>query len=70
MGGVLSTSCHRIEVYEPFEYDGPNPLIVAGRGLLVTPDKKDAYLLDLHTPIQFEGENYNQIILILHLMKL
>jgi len=58
----MSTRCHRIEVYEPFEYDGPNPLLVVGRGLLATPDKKDAYLLDLHTPISIDGEKYKQII--------
>lgn len=58
----MSTRCHRIEVYEPFEYDGANPLLVVGRGLLVTPDKKDAYLLDLHAPMIIDGEMYNQII--------
>ena len=61
-GGAMSTACHRIEVYEPFEYDGPNPLIVAGRGLLVTPDKKDAYLLDLDVPLNIDGVKYKQII--------
>ncbi|MDX5151437.1 MAG: hypothetical protein R3188_03090 [Acidiferrobacterales bacterium] len=59
----MSNRCHRIEVYEPFEYDGPNPLLVVGRGLLVTPDKKDAYLLDLHAPLNIDGKTYKQIII-------
>jgi len=58
----MSTACHRIEVYEPFEYDGPNPLMVTGRGLLVTPDKKDAYLLDLSAPLDIDGVKYRQVI--------
>ena len=58
----MSIACHRIEVYEPFEYDGPNPLMVTGRGLLVTPDKKDAYLLDLRAPLDINGVNYRQVI--------
>jgi hypothetical protein len=62
VGGAMSTTCHRIEVYEPYEYDGPNPLIVVGRGLLTTPDKKEAYLLDLHVPLTIDGETYKQII--------
>lgn len=58
----MPQTCHRIEIYEPFEYEGPNPLVVVGRGLLITPDRKDAYLFDLQTPISIDGLTYKQII--------
>ena len=58
----MSENCHRIEVYEPFEYEGPNPLLVSGRGMLETPDRKEAYLLDLHSPLDVAGEKYSQLI--------
>lgn len=58
----MSPGCHRIEVYEPFEYNGPNPLILVGCGLLTTPDKKEAYLLAVQEPLRIDDTEYRQII--------
>lgn len=58
----MPVSSHRIEVYEPFEYDGPNPLMVTGEGVLQTPDKKDAYLLSVIESLDIDGASYKQIV--------
>lgn len=58
----MIVSSHRIEVYEPFEYDGPNPLILSRIGTLKTPDKKDAYLFSITKTIVIEGNSYGQIV--------
>ncbi len=58
----MQASSHRIEVYEPFEYDGPNPINLKAEGLLVTPDKKDAFLLGVDTVLSIDGEEYRQIV--------
>jgi len=58
----MSENCHRIEIYEPFDFDGPNPLFVSGLGLLETPDKKEAYLLKLQDALEIDGEIYHQLI--------
>jgi len=54
---------HRIEVYEPYEYEGPNPLLLSSQGLLITPDRKDAVLMSSNESIRVEGEDYNLIVL-------
>lgn len=53
---------HQIEVYEPFEYDGPNPLITIGQGIVDSPDKKQVYLLAVDTDLEIDGVNYRQIL--------
>jgi len=54
---------HRIEIYEPYEYDGPNPLLLSTQGLLITPDRKDAVLMSINEAIHVEGEDYKLIVL-------
>ena len=58
----MLVSSHRIEVYEPFEYIGPNPLILNSIGVLKTPDKKDAHLFLLTRAIVIEGHSYDQLV--------
>ena len=45
---------HVLEVYEPYEYEGPNPLILEGIAVLPGPMRQDYYLLRLDTPFVFE----------------
>ena len=47
---------HVLEVYEPYEYEGPNPLIVEGVAVLPGPMRQDYYLLRLREPFVFEQE--------------
>lgn len=53
---------HQIEVYEPFEYEGPNPIVVIGQGLVGSPDKKEVFLLGVDTDLEIDGVIYRQII--------
>lgn len=58
----MLVSSHRIEVYEPFEYSGPNPLLLSSIGTLKTPDNKDAHLFSCTNTIVIEGVAYNQLV--------
>jgi hypothetical protein len=52
----MSGQQHVLEVYEPYEYEGPNPLILAGVAVLPGPMRHDYYLLRLEQPFMFERE--------------
>jgi len=47
---------HVLEVYEPYEYEGPNPLMLEGVAVLPGPMRQDYYLLRLDQPFFFEQE--------------
>ena len=47
---------HVLEVYEPYEYEGPNPLTVKGVAVLPGPTRHDYYLLRLDKPFVYEQE--------------
>ncbi len=47
---------HVLEVYEPYEYDGPNPLILEGVAVLPGPLRDKYYLLRLSKPFIFEQQ--------------
>ena len=47
---------HVLEVYEPYDYEGPNPLTLAGVAVLPGPTRHDYYLLRLDKPFLFEQE--------------
>ena len=53
---------HNLEIYEPYEYDGPNPLCAEGIGLLSGPGGTRYYLLNLPDPVQFEHESVQQLL--------
>jgi hypothetical protein len=53
---------HQIEVYEPFEYEGPNPILVIGQGLVNSPDKKEVFLLGVETDLEIDGVAYRQVL--------
>jgi len=47
---------HVLEVYEPYEYEGPNPLPLKGVAVLPGPTRHDYYLLRLDKPFIYEQE--------------
>jgi len=58
----MQGSMHQIEVYEPFEYEGPNPIVVIGQGLVDSPDRKEVFLLSVETELEIDGVVYRQIL--------
>jgi hypothetical protein len=55
---------HVLEVYEPYEYKGPNPLTVEGIAVLHGPSREDYYLLTLDKPFDFEQEKIKQVLVV------
>ena len=53
---------HNLEIYEPYEYDGPNPLSAEGVGLMAGPGGARYYLLNLAQPVEFEHECVQQLL--------
>jgi hypothetical protein len=55
---------HVLEIYEPYEYTGPNPLSVEGIAALLGPSRENYYLLQLENPFQFEQEVIEQVLVV------
>ncbi len=53
---------HFIEIYEPYEYDGPNPLEVSGVAVLKGPTRSNYYLLELSSPVEYDHERVEQLL--------
>jgi hypothetical protein len=53
---------HRIEVFEPADYDGPQPLLASGIRIVESPDRTPAYLLVLQAPLQLEAGAITQLL--------
>lgn len=53
---------HVIEIYEPYEYTGSNPLIVDGIAVLEGPMHNNYYLLDVSAPFEFDHQRVAQIL--------
>lgn len=54
---------HVLEIYEPYEYDGPNPLAAEGVGVLNGPGGSRYYLLSLPAPLSFQDQRVRQLLL-------
>ncbi len=52
----MSNHKHLLEVYEPYAYEGPNPMHVQGSGVLRGPNGAACYLLNLEGTLQL-GES-------------
>lgn len=59
----MTATRHRIEIFEPEDYVGPNPLYATGMRLLDSPDHKRAYLLELTEPINLDEGSIEHIII-------
>ncbi len=57
---------HVLEVYEPYEYKGQNPLTVEGVTVLKGPMRDNYYLLRLDTPVEFDHEMIELLLVLPH----
>jgi hypothetical protein len=57
---------HTIEIYEPCEYQGPNPLSVEGVAVLPGPMRTNYYLLELVVPFVHESTQVRQLLVAPH----
>ena len=55
---------HFLEVYEPYEYTGQNPLNVSGVAVLTGPMRDNYYLLRLDTPFEYEQETVELLLVL------
>lgn len=53
---------HLLEIYEPYEYEGLNPLVIGGVALLAGPTRNQYYLLQLDDPFDFEQQRIRQLL--------
>ena len=60
----MTQAKHILEVYEPYDYDGPNPMVVAGVRTIKDPAGASYYLLHLRDPIPFHEELIEQILVL------
>ncbi len=58
----MTANHHYIEIYEPYEYSGPNPLTVNGVAVLQDPVHHDHYLLDLVSPLKVGKQKIEQLL--------
>ena len=60
----MTDKMHVLEVYEPYEYEGENPLTVAGVTILAGPMRDNYYLLRLDKPFDFEQEKVEMLLVL------
>ena len=53
---------HTLEVYEPYDYRGDNPLIVAGIAILAGPMRDNYYLVQLDHPFIIDDDSVTQLL--------
>lgn len=58
----MTANHHFIEIYEPYEYSGPNPLTVDGVAVLKDPIRHEHYLLDVASPFTFGQQKIEQLL--------
>ena len=55
---------HVLEIYEPYEYSGENPLNVEGVAVLHGPSREKYYLLRVQAPFEVEHEKVEQVLIL------
>lgn len=58
----MTTQHHTLEIYEPYDYHGDNPLMVSGVTVLAGPTRDNYYLLQLDKPIVVEQQTFVQLL--------
>jgi hypothetical protein len=53
---------HVLEVYEPYDYHGDNPLSVAGVAVVAGPTRDNYYLLQLERPLVIDKGDVRQLL--------
>lgn len=55
---------HLLEVYEPYEYKGPNPISVSGAGILRGPNGAFYYIVAPTSPLQVDSSPVAQFLVL------
>ncbi len=58
----MTINHHLIEIYEPYEYTGPNPINVDGVAVLQDPVRQTYYLLDVSSPFELDQQKVEQLL--------
>ena len=59
----MNDKFHRIEVYDPSDYTGPDPMRVHGLGIVHGPERMEYYLVKPDAPLDLDGCQIEQILL-------
>ena len=54
---------HVLEVYEPYDYQGDNPIHAAGISVLPGPMRDEYYLVELEHPFRIDATEVNHLLL-------
>lgn len=60
----MTTQPHVLEIYEPYEYAGQNPLNVEGIAVLAGPSRENYYLLKVVTPFSVDQELVEHVLIL------
>ncbi|MEJ2685685.1 MAG: hypothetical protein P8124_00505 [Gammaproteobacteria bacterium] len=60
----MTAQHHLLEIYEPYDYQGRNPINVEGVGVVKGPNGTFYYLLDLAEPLEVDAETVSQLLLL------
>lgn len=58
----MTRSKHILEVYEPYDYAGPNPMVVSGVSTALDPTGVEYFLLQLNEPVTLNDAALVQIL--------
>jgi hypothetical protein len=60
----MSQQQHSLEIYEPYDYTGLNPLTAEGIAVLPGPSRENYYLLQLEDPFEFDQQLIQQVLVL------
>lgn len=60
----MSEHKHLLEVYEPYSYEGPNPVRVLGSGVLRGPNGATYYLLSVDGVLELDQATVEQLLVL------
>jgi hypothetical protein len=59
---VMTIQHHALEIYEPYDYYGENPLSVSGIAILAGPMRDTYYLVKLEHPFVIDKQSVTQLL--------
>jgi len=59
---IMMTQHHVLEIYEPYDYHGDNPLMVSGITVVDGPLRDNYYLVELERPFVVEQKQFNRLL--------
>ena len=60
------TQQHVLEICEPYEYTGQNPVTAEGIAVIPGPSREHYYLLQISSPFEYEHETVEQFVIMPH----